>query len=130
MPTPDRDTLNQHQANERTMLAWIRTGIALMGFGFAIARFGLYLRQLTETDRLTMPVTAERHAGSGWVGALLVAIGMLTNLGATFRYHRVRTAIEQGEVGPPSSVLAYSIGTTTAIIGLVMVVLLLRSLSG
>lgn len=38
------ETLRLHQANERTMLAWIRTGIALMAFGFAIARFGVFLR--------------------------------------------------------------------------------------
>ncbi len=36
----------EHQANERTFLAWLRTSVALIGFGFAIARFGLFLRQL------------------------------------------------------------------------------------
>jgi|GEM_PF-5432662 len=41
---PDRQ--REHQANERTFLAWLRTSIALIGFGFAIARFGLFLRQL------------------------------------------------------------------------------------
>src|SRR3954467_9885455 len=33
-------------AAERTLLAWIRTGLALMGFGFVVARFGLFLREL------------------------------------------------------------------------------------
>ena len=33
-------------AAERTFLAWIRTGLALMGIGFAVARFGLFLQQL------------------------------------------------------------------------------------
>lgn len=32
-------------AGERTLLAWIRTGLAMMGFGFVIARFGLFLRE-------------------------------------------------------------------------------------
>ena len=40
------DKQREHQANERTFLAWLRTSIALIGFGFAIARFGLFLRQL------------------------------------------------------------------------------------
>ena len=33
-------------AAERTLLAWVRTGVALMGFGFVVARFGLFLREL------------------------------------------------------------------------------------
>jgi putative membrane protein len=43
------DRQREHQANERTFLAWLRTSIALIGFGFAIARFGLFLRQLETT---------------------------------------------------------------------------------
>lgn len=34
-------------AAERTFLAWIRTGLGLMGVGFAVARFGLFLRQMS-----------------------------------------------------------------------------------
>ena len=33
-------------AAERTTLAWVRTGLAMMGFGFVVARFGLFLREL------------------------------------------------------------------------------------
>ncbi len=40
------DRQREHQANERTFLAWLRTAIALIGFGFAIARFGLFLSQI------------------------------------------------------------------------------------
>ncbi len=38
--------LSDYLAAERTLLAWIRTGLALMGFGFIVARFGLFLKQL------------------------------------------------------------------------------------
>lgn len=38
--------LRDYLAAERTLLAWIRTGLALMGFGFVVARFGLFLQQL------------------------------------------------------------------------------------
>ena len=41
-----------HAANERTLLTWIRTGIALMAFGFAIARFGLFLREIANVRGL------------------------------------------------------------------------------
>jgi inner membrane protein YidH len=124
------ETLNSHEANERTMLAWLRTGISLMGFGFAIARFGLYLRESEASGHLDSPTVAGHAVGSGWVGALLVAVGMLASLAATLRYHRVRVAIERGDLGPPSPILVYGIGTTTTLIGLLMVVLLLRALNG
>ena len=123
-----RETLNLHEANERTMLAWLRTGISLMGFGFAIARFGLYLREQAITEHLELGHGATPTVGSGWVGASLVAIGMVTNLFATLRYRSVRADIERGVVGAPSSFLAYGIGGMTTFIGLVMMLLLLRAL--
>lgn len=45
--------LSDYLAAERTLLAWIRTGLALMGFGFVVARFGLFLQQLPATQRTT-----------------------------------------------------------------------------
>ena len=62
------DALRLHQANERTMLAWVRTGIALMAFGFAIARFGLFLRQIAHLGGVaTAPLGG---LGSAWVGVV------------------------------------------------------------
>jgi putative membrane protein len=51
------DRQREHQANERTFLAWLRTSIALIGFGFAIARFGLFLRELqtSVTSKTSQP---------------------------------------------------------------------------
>lgn len=109
------------------MLAWIRTGIALMGFGFAIARFGLFLRELVSTGAVTR--NALQSLGSGWVGTLLVALGMLTNLAAVFRYGRIRHAIERGDAAAPSGALVYALGTGAALVGLLMTVLLLRGLT-
>jgi putative membrane protein len=126
MPPPD--VLNQHQANERTMLAWLRTGISLMGFGFAIAKFGLYEREIIAAGHLQLPEIAAHHLGSGWVGAALVAVGMFTNFLATLRYGRIRRAIERGDKGPPTALFVYAVGGLTAIIGLIMMVLLLGAL--
>ena len=53
------ETLRLHQANERTMLAWIRTGISLMAFGFAIARFGA---AASERTRAAVARLGRRHA--------------------------------------------------------------------
>jgi putative membrane protein len=120
------ETLRLHQANERTMLAWIRTGIALMAFGFAIARFGVFLRQVAAVGSVALP--APQGLGSAWLGAVLVAMGMMANLLATVRYGRIRHAIERGDVGAPSATLVYVIGITAALVGLGMTVLLARSL--
>ena len=49
--TRQRASLSDYLAAERTFLAWIRTGLALMGFGFVVARFGLFLQQIQVVER-------------------------------------------------------------------------------
>lgn len=120
------ETLRLHQANERTMLAWIRTGIALMAFGFAIARFGVFLRQLASVGQVALRL--QHGLGSAWVGAVLVALGMLANLVATLRYAQIRRAIVRGDVGAPHAGIVYLFGLTATVVGLVMTVLLVRAL--
>ena len=126
MPATSEETIRIHQANERTMLAWVRTGIALMAFGFAIARFGLFLRQVASIGQV--PHLPEHGLGSAWVGAALVATGMVANLLATVRYAQIRRAIERGDVGAPNATLVYAVGATATLIGIAMTVLLVRAL--
>lgn len=129
MPEPPKapeETLRLHQANERTMLAWIRTGIALMAFGFAIARFGVFLRQVASVGQVSVHL---QGVGSAWVGAALVALGMAANLLATIRYAQIRRAIERGDVGAPHVLVVYVFGITATLVGLVMTVLLVRALT-
>ena len=121
------ETLRLHQANERTMLAWIRTGIALMAFGFAIARFAIFFRQVAAVS-----ATPEhpRHAlGSAWVGVALVGLGMLANFFATVRYRQIRLAIERGDVGGPDPRMVYVFGAIATLVGIVMAVVLLRAIA-
>ena len=132
MPTADapkapEETVRLHQANERTMLAWVRTGIALMAFGFAIARFGVFLRQVALVGQAQVHV--QHGVGSAGLGAALVALGMLANLLATVRYGQIRRAIERGDVGAPSAGIVYAFGVTATAVGAVMTVLLLRALA-
>jgi len=62
-------------AAERTFLAWIRTGLALMGFGFVVSRFGIYLEQF----RLVEHAPAVHSFGvSLWFGTALIAAGVLS----------------------------------------------------
>jgi putative membrane protein len=126
-PSTPAETLRLHQANERTMLAWIRTGIALMAFGFAIARFGVFLREVASAGQV--PLRVQHGMGSAWVGAVLVGLGMVANLLATVRYARIRNAIEQGRVGAPDARMVYVFGMTATLVGLVMTVLLVRTLA-
>ncbi len=105
-----------HAANERTMLAWLRTGIALMAFGFAIARFALFLREFAQARGAT-PV---HGLGSTWFGVALVVSGLLINAGATFRYRTNRAAIEQRKSFSPSSTFVYAVGIGSVLIAATM----------
>jgi putative membrane protein len=70
-------------AAERTFLAWLRTGLALMGFGFVVARFGLFLREIALTMGSEMPTTA---GSSRWFGIGLLILGVLVT-GVAFAEH-------------------------------------------
>src|SRR5688572_31720889 len=72
-------------AAERTLLAWIRTGIALMGFGFVVARFGLFLRELA---LVSGHVASPRFDGA-LVGPVLVAGGVAVNVWASLRHRKL-----------------------------------------
>lgn len=91
---PDRQ--REHQANERTFLAWLRTSIALIGFGFAIARFGLFLKQFqTANAALDHSAFNSQHLGIG-----LVAFGITVIVLAAWRYNQVFWQIERGSYRP------------------------------
>jgi putative membrane protein len=69
--------LRDYLAEERTFLAWIRTGIALMGFGFVVARFGIFGDEPQMTQHT---LAGQPHELSLWFGAALIAIGATVNL--------------------------------------------------
>ena len=86
----------EHLANERTLLAWVRTAIALMGLGFVVARFGLFLRQLAVESGKAIAAGPSTSI-SGPLGLLLVGVGILAMVLGTVRYFRARSQIERGE---------------------------------
>lgn len=115
-----------HAANERTLLAWIRTGIALMAFGFAIARFGLFLREIAQAGQIQ--VHAIRGLGSAWFGVTLVVLGMVTNAAAVTRYARIRKALEETGTIVPHPMLAYVLGAASVLVAIAMAVMLATTL--
>jgi putative membrane protein len=79
------DRQREHQANERTFLAWLRTSLALIGFGFATARFSLFLSQL-QTAFTQQASPAHPLFNSENLGVSLVVFGILTIVLAAWRY--------------------------------------------
>ena len=88
-------------AAERTFLAWIRTSLALMAFGFVIARFGLFLREIEAAHAGT---TAVPSAWSLPIGIAFVLIGVLMNILSSVHHIRYIRQLNSGmpTVGRPS----------------------------
>src|SRR5271157_1627603 len=89
-----RAALSDYLAAERTLLAWIRTGLALMGFGFVVARFGLFLQQLQVMQRVP---AAQSYGLSLWFGTALIAVGVIVNAFAGWHHARLVREMDRGE---------------------------------
>ena len=121
---PERDP-RVYLAAERTLLAWVRTGLALMGFGFVVARFGLFLHELAEVRGTTLP--AARGSGSLWIGVTLVVFGVLVNALAAADHVRNVRAFRRGDTSPSTkSAAAVVLAVLLAALGVGMAVYLLR----
>ena len=83
-------------AAERTFLAWIRTGIAFMGFCFVVARFGLFLNELAASNHAA--VIPLSHRFSLPVGVTLIVMGIVVNLVAALRHQRYVQALDRGQL--------------------------------
>jgi putative membrane protein len=115
-------------AAERTMLAWIRTGIAMMGFGFVVARFGLFLREIAAAHFGGAGVVdAARPPGlSLWVGTALVLLGVAVTVGAAVHQFRFRRRYVRGEPFiTPRGVLTIAVSMVLASLGLGLALYLL-----
>jgi putative membrane protein len=92
--TGRRADLRDYLEAERTFLAWVRTGLALMGFGFVVVRFGLFLQQLRLINQA--PSTPS-YGLSLWFGTALIAVGVVVNLSSAWRHVRLVRELDQGE---------------------------------
>lgn len=122
--SPPQEDPRVRFAAERTLLAWMRTGLALMGFGFVVARFGLFLRELAATGQV-----AVQHRSSGWslwIGTALIALGVVVSLLASWEYFRFVQLSKQGRsYTPRTAMLAVAVAVILALLGIVMAVYLI-----
>jgi uncharacterized protein (DUF302 family)/uncharacterized membrane protein YidH (DUF202 family) len=120
---PPGAELRDYLAVERTLLAWIRTGLALMGFGFVVARFGLFLQQIQLVNRSLEP---QSTGLSLWFGTALIAAGILVHLSSAWRHVQLVRQLSQGGTGSSRS-LSYAVATAIflAVVGLAMAIYLL-----
>jgi putative membrane protein len=112
-------------AKERTFLAWVRTGLALMGFGFVVARFNLFLRMLQ------VRVSSLKVLHSGWsmgFGTFLVLLGVIVQVTAVIDYVHTAKMFKQGKVAQlKPSYLGVGIALGLGAIGLVMAWYLIKT---
>lgn len=117
------DRQREHQANERTFLAWLRTSIALIGFGFAIARFGLFLREM-QIHLSNQDIPTHSFISSQTLGIGLVIVGMIIIILAVWRYNQVFWQIEQGNY-QPNRLMVWLTATIVILLGLLSIPFLL-----
>jgi uncharacterized protein (DUF302 family)/uncharacterized membrane protein YidH (DUF202 family) len=110
-------------AAERTFLAWIRTGLALMGLGFVVARFGLFLQTLA----IAASDPAYRAYGpSFWFGTAFIILGVAVTAGSLWNYFRLVQELQRGGLGfKRHSWLAIAVALTLAAAGLAMAIYLI-----
>ncbi len=85
-----------HLANERTFLAWVRTSVAIVVFGFAIGRFAIALRQLTAFQGHPSKATGF----SVWMGMSAIFAGVVMVGAGLVRYRRIRVQLDEGKFEP------------------------------
>ena len=92
--------VTDHLANERTFLAWMRTGLATITFGFVVERFGLLLRELGLKSTL-VPVISIHY--SSLIGVTLTLLGVMMIAVALVNFLHIRRAIDSEQFHPPAA---------------------------
>lgn len=108
-------------AAERTLLAWIRTGIALMGFGFVVARFALFLQQLPVARHLP---STQPHGISRWFGTALIIAGIFTIVVPARNHVRLLHELEEGKVRNRPLAQTVTLALILALLGAAMAIYL------
>lgn len=119
------DNYKDHAANERTYLAWIRTAVSLMAFGFVIEKFNLFLHYISSVTKHSAPSLPGVHAENA--GMLLIVVGLLITGISTWNFLRNRHLIDsENHLFYRGTWSAVSLGIIVALMGLFLVYYLIR----
>jgi len=120
-----------HMANERTFLAWIRTSIGIMAFGFVVEKFALFIKKLSYFFGKANISEASPDAWgySTIFGIGLVAMGALMGLLAFIRYRKVEREIDE-DTYRPSLLLDIMVAMAILAIGIFLVFYMIHSIRG
>ena len=124
------DHSQQHLANERTFLSWLRTSIALIGLGFIVARFGLFLREfglvVKNANINNNPAAAASlfgHYQSSLIGTSIIILGIALIILALRNYLTTRSYIEKGFY-IPSNFNIFAASLSLVFVGILIIVYL------
>jgi uncharacterized membrane protein YidH (DUF202 family) len=119
-----------HMANERTFLAWIRTSVGIMAFGFVMEKFALFVRQmgcfLNQTrpgEKIPLPAISTTPGSSSIIGVILIGVGALMGLLAFIRYKKVEKEIDEDSYRP-SLILDVLLTLSIVAVGIFLVIYL------
>lgn len=121
--------VSDHMANERTFLAWIRTNIGIMAFGFVIEKFGLFIKQMgLILGKVTVQSLPPSHGYSSIIGILIVGFGILMNLMAYLNFKRVEKQIDQRTIAyKPSGTIYFLLIITIIVVGIFLLSYLMQN---
>ncbi len=109
-------------AIERTLLAWVRTGLAMMGFGFVVARFGLFLREI---EAVHQAVPVKTTGLSLWIGTALILLGVIVNVLVSVENMRLMRHVHtEPPYGARSWLLGVGVALALAVLGVAMAIYL------
>jgi len=111
----DSNRARDHLANERTFLAWVRTSVAIVVFGFAIGRFAIAMRQLTAFQGVASKTTGL----SVWMGMSSILAGVVMVVAGLARYRRTRAQLDEGKFEPAGFIVDL-VTILTALFGLTL----------
>ena len=120
---------SDHAANERTFLAWVRTAIAVMAFGFLVAKFDLFLRIAAHSvaiDQQAVPIS--RSGFGGAAGVVLIIAGIIMVVLAALRFVHTRRAIDSPDPDEETMGADLALAALMALLGLALVVYLIHTL--
>ncbi len=121
-----------HMANERTFLAWIRTSVGIMAFGFVVEKFAIFIKQVsfflgqTGVDKIPNEPPKTGFGYSSIFGILLVALGAIMGALAFIRYKKVEKQIDE-DTYQPSLILDILLTISILAIGIFLVLYLIHS---